>query len=94
VVRKRSPPRGPLESCADCSPEKLPLFAETRKHIQKAIESLPPSQREVITLRDIEQWNSEEVCNVLGISETKQQLLLHRAQSSVRRALERHLTRR
>ncbi len=73
------------------SPEKLLLSSETCKIIQKAIETLPPAQREVITLRDIEQWNSEEVCNALGISETNQRVLLHRARSSVRRALDAHL---
>ena len=81
----------PPQSWGD-SPEKLLLSSETRMFIQKAIEALPVSQREVITLRDVEQWKSEEVCNVLGISETNQRVLLHRARSSVRRALERHLT--
>lgn len=81
----------PPQSWGD-SPEKLLLSSETRKFIHAAIKALPVSQREVITLRDVEQWNSEEVCNALGISETNQRVLLHRARSSVRRALERHLT--
>ena len=73
------------------NPEKRLLAQETRARIQAAIESLPPSQREVITLRDIEEWTSEEVCNVLGISETNQRVLLHRARSKVRGALEQYL---
>lgn len=73
------------------SPEELLLSGETRGRILKAIEALPPSQREVITLRDIDQWTSDEVCNVLGITETNQRVLLHRARSSVRRALEDYL---
>ena len=77
----------PPQSWGD-SPEKLLLSAEGRKLIQQAIEALPPGPREVITLRDIEQWTSEEVCNVLGLSETNQRVLLHRARSKVRRALE------
>jgi RNA polymerase sigma-70 factor (ECF subfamily) len=72
-------------------PEERVLSAETRAHIEAAIEALPPQQREVITLRDIEGWGSVEVCNVLGVSETNQRVLLHRARSKVRRALERHL---
>lgn len=72
------------------SPEERLLTKEVRAHIQKAIEALPPSQREVITLRDIEQWSSDEVCNVLGISGTNQRVLLHRARSRVRRALEQY----
>ena len=41
-------------------PEERLLAGETRSHIQDAIDALPPSQREVITLRDIEGWTSEE----------------------------------
>lgn len=72
-------------------PEKLLLAQETRARIQQAIENLSPHQREVITLRDIEEWTSEEVCNILGISETNQRVLLHRARSKVRGALEQYL---
>jgi len=75
------------------NPERLLLAQETREHIQAAIQALPPNQREVITLRDIEQWSSPEVCNVLGISETNQRVLLHRARSRVRGALEQYLGR-
>lgn len=72
-------------------PEDRLLSEETRALIQEAIDALPPNQREVITLRDIEGWGSEEVCNVLGISETNQRVLLHRARSRVRQALEYYL---
>ncbi len=71
-------------------PEDRLIARETRAVIRQAIEALPPSQREVITLRDVEGWTSEEVCNVLAISETNQRVLLHRARSKVRRALERY----
>ena len=64
---------------------------ETLEHIRTAIESLPQNYREVITLRDIEGWSSADVCNALGLSETNQRVLLHRARSRVRRALERYL---
>jgi len=69
-------------------PEEYFLTRETLAHIQKAIEALPPSQREVITLRDIEGWTADEVCNALEISETNQRVLLHRARARVRRTLE------
>ena len=59
--------------------------------VARAIAALPPAQREVVTLRDVEGWTAEEVCNVLEISDTNQRVLLHRGRSSVRRALERHL---
>jgi RNA polymerase sigma-70 factor (ECF subfamily) len=64
------------------------LRHEARDQIEAAITALPPRQREVITLRDIEGWPSADVCNALGISETNQRVLLHRARSRVRRAVE------
>jgi RNA polymerase sigma-70 factor (ECF subfamily) len=73
-------------------PEERFLSAETRAGIEAVIAGLPPSQREVITLRDIEGWRSDEVCNALSISETNQRVLLHRARSKVRRALEQELS--
>jgi RNA polymerase sigma-70 factor (ECF subfamily) len=75
----------------DALPEERLLGRETRAQIQRAIDALPGSQREVITLRDVEGWNSEEVCNILSISETNQRVLLHRARSKVRRTLEQYL---
>jgi len=66
------------------------IGAETRAVIERTIETLPVSQRRVITLRDIEGWTSEEVCDLLDLSEGNQRVLLHRARSKVRAALERH----
>lgn len=75
----------------DTIPEQKLLSDETLRHVHEAIDTLPPSQREVITLRDVEGWSSQEVCNVLGLTETNQRVLLHRARAKVRRALERYL---
>jgi RNA polymerase sigma-70 factor (ECF subfamily) len=72
-------------------PEERVLSEETQQAIREAIGALPPAQREVITLRDVEGWTPGEVCNVLHISETNQRVLLHRARSRVRKALEQHL---
>jgi RNA polymerase sigma-70 factor, ECF subfamily len=72
------------------SPEEQFLQRETLDLIEQAIAALPPAWREVITLRDVEGLTAEEVCNVLGISETNQRVLLHRARSRVRGVLERH----
>ena len=71
-------------------PEERILSQETLTLIQEAIDALPPGQREVITLRDIEGWSSNETCSLLGVSEANQRVLLHRARSRVRRALERY----
>jgi RNA polymerase sigma-70 factor (ECF subfamily) len=73
-------------------PEERLLAAETRAVVEQAIARLPPAQRAVISLRDIEGWDAEEVCNALTLSETNQRVLLHRARSAVRKALEEYLT--
>ena len=72
-------------------PEEALVTAETRERLTEAIEALPATQRAVISLRDIEGWSSEEVRNALGLSETNQRVLLHRARSKVRAALESYL---
>ena len=73
-------------------PEDRLLAKETRSVVERAIERLPPSQRTVITLRDVEGWTADEVRNTLELSETNQRVLLHRARAKVRRALEQYLS--
>ena len=60
--------------------------------IAAAIDQLPPTQRDVIRLRDVEGFSSAEVRALLDLSETNQRVLLHRARSKVRAALERYLS--
>ena len=75
----------------EVTPEKLLLSKESGLYIEKAIDTLPLSQKQVLVMRDVEGISAEEVCNILGLSETNQRVLLHRARSKVRRALERYL---
>lgn len=72
------------------TPEEQVLSQETLEIVERAIAALPPAQREVVTLRDVQGWTAEEVCNVLEISDTNQRVLLHRGRSRLRAALERH----
>ncbi len=64
---------------------------EVRSVLLGAIAELPPRQRDVIVLRDLQGYSSEEARNVLDLSETNQRVLLHRARSKVRAALEAHM---
>jgi RNA polymerase sigma-70 factor (ECF subfamily) len=69
-------------------PEERLLAQETLGIVEAAIEGLPPAQRAVISLRDLDGWSAEETRNALEITETNQRVLLHRARSKVRQALE------
>jgi RNA polymerase sigma-70 factor, ECF subfamily len=73
-------------------PEQALLGAELRAVVVAAIDALPGRQRRVLTLRDVEGWGAAQVCGVLGLSETNQRVLLHRARAKVRQALEEYLT--
>jgi len=75
----------------DTVPEQYLAGSETLAIVTSAIGRLPATQQTVITLRDIEGWDADDVCNALEISDTNQRVLLHRARSKVRGALERHL---
>jgi RNA polymerase sigma-70 factor, ECF subfamily len=87
------PDRFARDGAWDSPPEpwRAILDSEARAVIDAAIATLPEQQRQVIELRDIEGWSSEEVRNVLELSETNQRVLLHRARSKVRAALEVYL---
>jgi RNA polymerase sigma-70 factor (ECF subfamily) len=67
------------------------LAQETRAYIDTAIMALPANQRSVISLRDVEGLSADEVCALLDISESNQRVLLHRARSKIRAALEQYL---
>ncbi|MEJ7876233.1 MAG: RNA polymerase sigma factor [Solirubrobacterales bacterium] len=69
-------------------PEHVLATKEARSVMLTAIAGLPPRQRDVIVLRDVQGYSAEEARNALGVSETNQRVLLHRARSKVRAALE------
>jgi RNA polymerase sigma-70 factor, ECF subfamily len=64
---------------------------ETLRVAMRAIAELPLTQQTVIRMRDVEGYSSDEVCATLDVSDANQRVLLHRARSRVRSALERHL---
>lgn len=72
-------------------PEEKLLGRETLEIVKARIEQLPGAQRTVIAMRDVAGCSAEEVCDLLEISAANQRVLLHRARSKLRAALERHL---
>lgn len=83
----RDPPIGWSEE----TPERLALAAETRAVMEAAVAALPPGQRAVLVLRDEDGLETEEICNLLGLTVTNQRVLLHRARTRVRQAIEAHM---
>jgi RNA polymerase sigma-70 factor, ECF subfamily len=73
------------------NPEEQLLSGELRERIEAVLATLPTRQREVILLRDVEGWTAFEVCNTLGISDTNQRVLLHRARERVRIGLRQYM---
>lgn len=78
----------PPDTWTDDTPERVLDRAETVEEIQRTVAQLPAMQRAVLTLRDVQGLEAADVCNVLDLSESNQRVLLHRARSRVRRALE------
>jgi RNA polymerase sigma-70 factor (ECF subfamily) len=71
-------------------PEESALGSELRELLRSVIEELPPQQAIVLSLRDAEDMSSADVCDLLGITEGNQRVLLHRARAKCRTVLERH----
>ncbi|NOZ53882.1 MAG: sigma-70 family RNA polymerase sigma factor [Gammaproteobacteria bacterium] len=72
------------------TPEALVSSTELQHCINNTLDSLPPLQKSVITLRDIQGLDMESICKVLDVSESNGRVLLHRARSQVREAIDQH----
>lgn len=77
-----SPPR-PWEE-----PERRAISLELREELREALGELPERQRLVVTLRDVEGLDSDEVCELLDLSAGNERVLLHRGRTRLRAALE------
>lgn len=68
-------------------PEDHMMSVELGDVIKQAVDQLPPAQRAVVVLRDVQSLASQEVCRILEVSEANQRVLLHRARAKVRAAI-------
>ena len=64
---------------------------EVLSTIFRAIDRLPPWQRAVLTMRDVAGCDGPETCSALRLTEINQRVLLHRARTKVRSAVEEYL---
>lgn len=80
--------RQPPLSFDGVTPERIVAGREMWRHVSQLIEALPAQQKAVLILRDVEGQSSAMVCDTLGLSPENQRILLHRARSRVRNALE------
>ena len=79
---------------ASAPPEQRLLDDELYARVRAAVAKLPPAQREVVTLRDIDGFPADEVCWLLDLSDANQRVLLHRGRSKVSAALEAYVAAR
>jgi len=75
----------------EASSEWLLQQRETRVLVRHCIDRLPDTYRTVLLLRDIEDLNTEEVADTLGITPNAVKIRLHRARQALRTLLEREL---
>jgi RNA polymerase sigma factor (sigma-70 family) len=78
----------------EVTPEEIILKQELRSRLEEAIQALPKHYRLVLILRDMEQLDTREVAEVMGISEDTTKMRLHRARVFVRNALAGYLQHR
>jgi RNA polymerase sigma-70 factor, ECF subfamily len=71
-------------------PDRRLQALEARDRLRAAIGALPDTQQAVLTLRDVEGLEAEEVCELLDLSPGNQRVILHRARARVRDELERY----
>jgi RNA polymerase sigma-70 factor (ECF subfamily) len=69
-------------------PEGRALAGEALRLLESALTMLPPRQRTVVTLRDVQGLTAEEACEVLGVTPQNQRVLLHRGRAALRKTLE------
>lgn len=78
----------------DAGPEARAIRGELGRRIEAALDRLPAQYKAVLVLRDLEDLSTEEVGQVLGLTEANVKSRLHRARLFLRRELERYVRER
>jgi RNA polymerase sigma-70 factor (ECF subfamily) len=69
------------------SPEQNLLSAEALDLVRRELARLPEQQRIVVSLRDVDGYDSAEVCALLDLTPANQRVLLHRGRARIREVL-------
>lgn len=78
----------PPASFDGVDPERICAGRELWRHVGAAIERLPPAQKAVLILRDVEGRDAAETCRLLDLTPENQRILLHRARAKLRNLVE------
>lgn len=70
-------------------PEHELMYRHLLTLTQQTIDALPEAQRAVVVMRDLQGMTAADVCGALEITESNQRVLLHRARTTIRAAVER-----
>lgn len=73
------PPAGPADALAQ---------SEVRRELTACLDSIPDRQRVAFTLREVEGFETAEICNILHVSANNLGVLLYRARNALRECLE------
>ena len=70
------------------TPDNMLASTQLKSVIDRALNNLPPIQRSVVTLRDIQALDMDSICKILDVSESNARVLLHRGRSQIREAID------
>ncbi|MEO5667465.1 MAG: sigma-70 family RNA polymerase sigma factor [Bdellovibrionota bacterium] len=73
---------------APASPDRLIESRQTMTFIEECLEGLSEQQRSVFIMKEVEEDESEDICNVLDISVSHLRVLMFRAKEKLRQCLE------
>lgn len=72
------------------TPEAMLENDQLKAIMEKTYQNLPPHQRAVLTMCDMEGMDMTEICNILDISASNARVLLHRARTALHHSIRKY----
>jgi RNA polymerase sigma-70 factor, ECF subfamily len=76
------------EPTVEADPDRRSEVLALRERLERALDTLPPGQRAVVVLKDVEGWSHSEIAHRLEITEAAAKVRLHRAHRRLAQHLE------